>query len=144
MKVLPYLALLAIPALSLSCKNNTSSGYDDPYVSNTASDGGYNPYPTGGGYVTPPLPDMTQYEAPPMAADEYAFDAPPKPAPKTSTTQKTSSSQPKAKSSRTHTVVRGDTLYGLARKYGSSVAKIKSANGLSSDLIRVGQKVKIP
>ncbi|MCB1225491.1 MAG: LysM peptidoglycan-binding domain-containing protein [Verrucomicrobiales bacterium] len=37
----------------------------------------------------------------------------------------------------------GETLYGLARKYGTTVSKIKSANGLKSDLIRIGQKIKI-
>jgi len=41
-------------------------------------------------------------------------------------------------------VAKGDTLYGLARKYGTTVTKIKSANGLSGDLIRTGQKLKIP
>jgi LysM repeat protein len=44
----------------------------------------------------------------------------------------------------THTVKAGDTLSGLARKYGSSVARIKSANGLKSDMIRNGQKLTIP
>jgi LysM repeat protein len=41
-------------------------------------------------------------------------------------------------------VTKGDTLYGLARKYGTTVTKIKSANGMSGDMIRLGQKVKIP
>ncbi len=54
-----------------------------------------------------------------------------------------SSSKPKP-STRYHTVRRGDTLYGLSRKYGRSVSSIKSANGLRSDLIRDGQRLKIP
>jgi LysM repeat protein len=44
----------------------------------------------------------------------------------------------------THTVTWGNTLYSLARRYGTTVAAIKHANGLSSDLIRVGQKLCIP
>ncbi|CAN5334674.1 hypothetical protein BH23VER1_BH23VER1_23900 [soil metagenome] len=52
---------------------------------------------------------------------------------------------PKPKpSTRSHTVGRGDTLFGLARKYGSNVAAIKRANSLSSDLIRNGQRLQIP
>lgn len=43
-----------------------------------------------------------------------------------------------------HTVQKGDTLSGIALKYGSSVRLIKQANGLKSDLIRVGQKLSIP
>ncbi len=39
----------------------------------------------------------------------------------------------------THTVVRGDTLSKLARTHGCSVADLKSWNGLTSDLIDVGQ-----
>jgi len=38
----------------------------------------------------------------------------------------------------------GDTLYGLSRKYGVSVAAIKSANGLKSDTIVDGKALKIP
>ena len=43
-----------------------------------------------------------------------------------------------------HTVQRGDTLYSLSRRYGTSVAAIQSANGLNSDLIRLGQTLTIP
>ena len=51
-----------------------------------------------------------------------------------------------AKRSKTyrHKVRRGDTLGGIARKYGSSVSKIKRANGLKGSTIRVGQRLKIP
>ncbi len=43
-----------------------------------------------------------------------------------------------------HKVKRGETLGGIARKYRSSVSKIKRANGLRSSTIRVGQRLKIP
>ncbi|NLW44344.1 MAG: LysM peptidoglycan-binding domain-containing protein [Syntrophomonadaceae bacterium] len=44
----------------------------------------------------------------------------------------------------THTVVSGDTLWLLAKRYGTTVAAIKQANGLTSDIIYVGQKLAIP
>jgi len=43
-----------------------------------------------------------------------------------------------------HRVKRGDTLGKIAGKYGTSVSKIKRANGLRSSTIRVGQSLKIP
>lgn len=46
-----------------------------------------------------------------------------------------------------HTVVKGDTLWGLAKKYlgdGVKWRKIMYYNNLSSTLIRVGQVLKIP
>lgn len=45
--------------------------------------------------------------------------------------------------STSYTVVSGDTLSGIAKTYGTTVSAIKSANGLSSDLIRVGQRLAI-
>jgi LysM repeat protein len=41
-------------------------------------------------------------------------------------------------------VVSGDTLSKIATKFGVTVAAIKTANGLTSDLISVGQKLTIP
>jgi LysM repeat protein len=41
-------------------------------------------------------------------------------------------------------VAKGDTLSGIATAAGVSVADIKTMNNLSSDTIRVGQKLKIP
>jgi len=43
-----------------------------------------------------------------------------------------------------HTVRKGDTLSGLARKYGSSVSKIQSANNIRGTVIRLGQTLTIP
>ena len=45
----------------------------------------------------------------------------------------------------TYRVQSGDTLYAIARKYpGMTVAKIQSANNMSSDRLRVGQVLTIP
>jgi len=44
----------------------------------------------------------------------------------------------------TYTVVKGDTLSAIARKKGTTVAKIKAANGMSSDFLSIGKKLKIP
>ncbi len=43
-----------------------------------------------------------------------------------------------------HHVMRGDTLSTIARRYKSSVYAIRDINQLSSSLIRVGQKLRIP
>ena len=43
-----------------------------------------------------------------------------------------------------HTVQKGDTLYGLARKYGTTVSKIQKANNLSGTTIRTGKTYVIP
>ena len=46
---------------------------------------------------------------------------------------------------RTHTMAKGDTLYGLARKYGVSVSAIQKANKITKpESIRDGAKLIIP
>lgn len=40
-----------------------------------------------------------------------------------------------------HTVTHGDTLWGISRKYGTTVDNIKALNGLKSNVIVVGQKL---
>ncbi len=49
-----------------------------------------------------------------------------------------------AKTTKTYKVKQGDTLSEIAEKYGTTVAKIKSKNGLKSDMIKIGQTLKIP
>ena len=44
---------------------------------------------------------------------------------------------------RYHTVQKGDNLYNIARKYKTTVAKIKAINNLRSDTIHPGQKLKL-
>lgn len=52
--------------------------------------------------------------------------------------------KPKVKPPIRHTVKKGDTLYGLSRKYGTTVSRIQKANGLSGTTIRLGQTLTIP
>ena len=47
-------------------------------------------------------------------------------------------------SGRTHTVVAGDSLFRIARQNGVKVDELKQANGLGSDLLRIGQTLVIP
>lgn len=43
-----------------------------------------------------------------------------------------------------HRVQSGDTLSEIARRYGTTVSKLRSANGLTSNRLRIGQELKIP
>jgi nucleoid-associated protein YgaU len=58
-----------------------------------------------------------------------------------------SSSPPSSRKSsggKTHKITSGDTLWGISKKYGVSVAAIKKANGMSSDKVVSGRTIRIP
>ncbi|RTR26673.1 M23 family metallopeptidase [Deinococcus radiophilus] len=44
----------------------------------------------------------------------------------------------------TYTVVRGDTLWGIAQRSGTTVADLRAANGLNTDALEVGQVLQLP
>jgi LysM repeat protein len=43
-----------------------------------------------------------------------------------------------------HTVMKGDTLAGIARRYAVTVAELKTLNGLIGDIIRIGEVLDLP
>jgi murein DD-endopeptidase MepM/ murein hydrolase activator NlpD len=43
----------------------------------------------------------------------------------------------------TYTVVKGDTLFSIARRFGMSVAELQQVNGLTSPNLRIGQALKV-
>jgi N-acetylmuramoyl-L-alanine amidase len=52
--------------------------------------------------------------------------------------------QGKSRDARLHVVDRGDTLSQIAQRYQVSVVSIRRSNGLTSNSIRIGQKLRIP
>ncbi|MCI6002059.1 MAG: LysM peptidoglycan-binding domain-containing protein [Tenericutes bacterium] len=46
--------------------------------------------------------------------------------------------------SETYVVQKGDSLYSIARKFGTTVDSLKSINNLTSNLLSIGQVLRIP
>ena len=107
---------------------NRQQGDDLPYIAkNEEPPPNANPLASGG--RTTSKPAVTPSKPKPTVAKVT-----PKPKPK-----------PKPKPQPTRYVVKkGDTLSAIAKRYGSSVATIQRANGISGSLIRPGQKLLVP
>ncbi len=43
-----------------------------------------------------------------------------------------------------HVITRGETLSGIAQRYGVSTSSLRRSNGLKTDLVRIGQVLTIP
>lgn len=143
-------AILAIAAVSPSCKSTKSGATNLPSYSWAALDA---QLPDGSNAT--PQHNLSQYEYPFDANGRYvsswaaegerrkgraAYTSS-----SGSSRSRSSSSSSRSKSkTRYHRVKSGDTLWGLSRRYGTSVAAIKRANGLRSDIIVDGKTLKIP
>jgi len=80
--------------------------------------------------------DTPREEAPARPRAPDRTEAPPR--------RTTPEARSPARGRRTHTVAAGETLYGIARRYGVTVDALKSANRLTGDTVRPGQTLSIP
>lgn len=135
--IIRSLSFSALTLLSVSCitKNGNSS---DPYSNSNPYYGPQGAYTDNS--AAAPIADSSGYVAPAPAESSYSAPPPPHQAPASSSYSAPSGGV----GSKSHTVVHGDTLYSLARRYGTSVNAIKNTNGLNSNLIRLGQTLRIP
>jgi LysM repeat protein len=164
------LLLVSSSALALASCSWFNKGGQGNYDT-TPSSGGYdtsNPYGVPGGatpYQQPASsPSNATYskaayedtsvtsapatETPPPAHSPSAAAAPktPAPAPKVAAAKTPAAAPAKVSSSggAVHVVVKGDTLWGISRKYNVPVDAIKKANGLTKDTVVLGAKLQIP
>jgi LysM repeat protein len=140
----PHRTLL-VSALALtlvSCANQqTSENYDTPASPYGPAAEGYadaTPYqstdvPVNPAYDTPAAYDDSTVVRPP-------FDTGPVPTAPSYTPATGGASGPAT----VHTVVSGDTLWGLSRQYGVSIEAIKAANNMTRDVVVLGQRLQIP
>jgi LysM repeat protein len=139
-----YLVLAAAACLLPSCSlfNKGEEDYD------TADGGVDSAYDTSNPYGVPgeTTADSVPYQPVNPPADNPTYS----PAAYEDNTAATTPSAPAAPAaaaaaaSTSHTVVRGDTLGGIARRYGVSGTAIKQANGMTSDTVVLGKKLVIP
>lgn len=93
---------------------------------------------------TPPIPQPpTRPSVKPVAPVGGVASTTPqaKPKPKPTSTVRV---KPKRKPPIRYTVKKGDTLWGLSRKYKTSVTAIQRANGLKGTNLRIGRRLLIP
>lgn len=116
--------------------------YGDPRQIRTA-DGRPAPYgrdPDTGRAINDPLPPPRQLPPPRMTAAGL-----PMPVSARSRPAATPAALTPARGGAASVVVaKGDTLHSLARRHNVGVDDLKRANGLSTDQIRIGQKLTIP
>lgn len=130
--------LVAIPfaALLASCTpGGDAENYDTGYDTS-------DPYGNPAGYDSAPYQAVNPPADPSYGSAAYEETSPVTPA---APPVPSAPSAPVATAS-THVVAKGDTLWGLSRKYGVSVDAIRAANamGAADNNIRLGQTINIP
>ena len=104
--------------------------------------------------VSQPLQDAEPVPPPPDLPEPQSLPVPPPVAPgppvsqlnggPAATAQRRENGLDAGALVRSIAVQAGDTLWRLARRYGVEVEMLRSVNGLSGDLIQVGQALMIP
>lgn len=139
--------ILSLTAASIATLTFTSCGTSDPEYKawkeqQNSHQAGNNPYgvPQAGGETgtyTPsgetapyqPLPGVNPAPSPqPPLASGAAPNIAPLP----------------ATGGLSHTVIAGDSLWALAKKYNTTIEAIQAANNMTDSNIRVGQKITVP
>lgn len=126
MKKRTLLPLAALSAILASC----------------ASQGGGEDYDVSNPYAAP---DYADGNSPPNQASDVnpAYDAPAVYEDTAPASDPAQASAPVAGAT-VHTVVRGDSLWKIAKQHGVTVDAIKQANGLTNDTAVLGAKLTIP
>lgn len=164
----PTLSALALVATVVlpSCNNlfHPRQGGADPYgAQQQPSSNPYGTVPQSNPYATPPAntygqPAANPYsQAPSAPSNPYTsggYEQPqtyPAAAPSspysgypTSGGGNTGGGGRSSTSGGEVTVQSGDTLTKIARQNNTTISALKSANGLTSDMIRIGQKLRLP
>ena len=125
MKHKHLIAVSLFPLLLVSCADQGVEDYDvsNPYAAPDYGDETGTPsLPSD---VNPVYEQPAVYEDTTAAVPDYVAPAP-------------------APAAKVHTVVRGDSLWSISKKYSVSIDAIKQANGLTRDIAVLGSKLKIP
>ena len=149
-----FLSIFTIPALGVlaSCTPPANPPAAPPLTSPDAFAQGSNPY------GVPGVPQANPYGAPtpsytPEAAAPYQPINPPAAAPYSppapaAYTPPTPTYNPApaagAAAGATHTIVKGESLWGISRKYGVTVDDLRQANSMTGDTIIEGKTLIIP
>jgi len=125
MKIPHLLAASIISLFIASCASKQDGGYDTTGTYDTPD------YSTPDGAPIQPIEPVNPIYDSPAAYED------------TSVAQPSTPAAPRG-SSTVHTIVRGDTLWGLSKKYSVSIDAIKQANSMTRDTVVLGQKLVIP
>jgi LysM repeat protein len=151
--------LLQMSAAALLCAGGVScSLFKKESTDQYATDGGYNPYNNQPGQVAStyqqyqPSQDYgQQQQQQPYQQQQPQYQTYTPPQDTTPEEEYKPTAAPKKKKSTSsdggggsYTVKQGDNLYRIALSHNTTVSRLKSANGLTSDLIRPGQHLTLP
>ena len=102
-----------------------------------------DPYATQQQVTYPP---STTYPTAPTYPPANTGEVAPTPVypPATSTPAPTASTPAATTSGQSYTIQQGDTLFGISRKFNTSVDAIRTANSIYDDLIYPGETIVIP
>ncbi len=141
-KLLSLLSLSSLGFLA-SCTQPVTTPAAPALATPGAVAQGSNPYgvpgvPAVGSYTPPTTPAPYQPINPPAAAP-YTPSAP-----AAYTPPSTYTPPAPAAGGQSHTIVKGESLWGISRKYGVTVDQLRQANSMTGDTIIEGRSLTIP